>query len=118
MIDEFEPTWNALYENGSSQRNKEATRHFWDTLTPEQQHAAFTNITRKRNENRFLQYDPIRAIKENIRTIKVLEPTFLRGDEKGYDLVQVHYQDRFLICTRQTMQQFGLEYVRDWLPVE
>ena len=44
------------------------------------------------------------------------QPTFLRGDEPG-DLVQVKYNGKFLICTRETMNIFALEYVRDWLPV-
>jgi len=52
------------------------------------------------------------------------EPSFLSGPEQnacfrqGIPLVQVRYNDRYLICTRQTMQEFGLEYVREWLPVE
>lgn len=43
------------------------------------------------------------------------EPTFLKGNEAG-DLVQVRHNGLFKICTRDTMRQFGLEYVRDWLP--
>ena len=41
------------------------------------------------------------------------KPVFLRGDEPG-DLVQVKYGDRIKICTRATMELFGLEWVRDW----
>ena len=41
------------------------------------------------------------------------EPPFLRGDEPG-DLVQVRYNGLYKICTRDTMQKYGLEYVRDW----
>ena len=41
------------------------------------------------------------------------EPTFLRGNEKG-DLVQVRYNGLYKICTRETMQRFNLEWVRDW----
>ena len=41
------------------------------------------------------------------------QPQFLRGDEGG-DLVQVKYGDRIKICTRATMELFGLEWVRDW----
>ena len=69
MIDYFETTWDALVENGSSRRNREATKRFWDTLSADQQRRAYERITRKVREGRFVQYDPIRAIKENIRNI-------------------------------------------------
>lgn len=41
------------------------------------------------------------------------QPTFLRGDEGG-DIVQVRYNGAFKLCTRDTMELFGLEWVRDW----
>ena len=41
------------------------------------------------------------------------QPTFLKGNESG-DLVQVRYQGLYKICTRATMELFGLEWVRDW----
>jgi hypothetical protein len=41
------------------------------------------------------------------------QPVFLKGNEDG-DLVQVKYNGLFKICTRATMEFFGLEYVRDW----
>ena len=41
------------------------------------------------------------------------QPVFLRGDEGG-DIVQVKYNGTFKLCTRATMELFGLEWVRDW----
>ena len=41
------------------------------------------------------------------------QPKFLRGDEGG-DLVQVIYNGKFKICTRETMNEFNLEFVKDW----
>ena len=40
-------------------------------------------------------------------------PQFLRGDEEE-DLVQVRYNGAYKLCTRATMELFGLEFVRDW----
>ena len=40
-------------------------------------------------------------------------PTFLRGNETG-DLVQVRYNGLFKICTRETMNLFNLEFVKNW----
>ena len=48
------------------------------------------------------------------------QPHFLSGQEQdrlreqGIPLVQVKYNGKFLICTRATMELFGLEWVRDW----
>ena len=70
MDEEFESVWKALVENGTSRRNKELTYHFWLTLTPERRHLAFLNITKKAQENGFLNFNPIQAIKENSRFYK------------------------------------------------
>ena len=48
------------------------------------------------------------------------QPTFLSGQEQDeckksrIPLVQVKYNGKFLICTRDTMDLFGLEFVRNW----
>ena len=41
------------------------------------------------------------------------QPLWLRGDEGG-DIVQVRYNGAYKLCTRATMELFGLEWVRDW----
>ena len=41
------------------------------------------------------------------------QPQFLHGDEGG-DIVQVKYNGAYKLCTRATMELFGLEWVRDW----
>ena len=41
------------------------------------------------------------------------QPVFLRGDEGG-DIVQVKYNGAYKLCTRATMELFGLQWVRDW----
>lgn len=62
----FEDIWLVLYEHGSCANKEEGTRRFWDTLTPYQQQEVFTTITTKLKEDKFVHYDPIRAIKENL----------------------------------------------------
>lgn len=48
------------------------------------------------------------------------QPVFLSGQEQdrlreqGTPLVQVKYNGKFLICTRQTMELFNLSFVRNW----
>ena len=110
MID-FKQIWSLLYEHGASAKKEEGTRRFWDTLTPFQQEQVFTTISTKLRDDKFVQYDPIRALKENIR--RQPGPEFLRGDELNAE-VQVKYNGMFKICSRATMELYGLEYVRDW----
>ena len=108
--------WALLHEHGASSKKEQGTRRFWDTLTPEEQERAFSNISRKLQTGEFVHYDPIRAIKENLRTTSRDQPRpqWLRGDEKDLDIVQVHIGDAYKLCTRETMDTFNLQYVKDW----
>ena len=110
---EFNSIWPLLLENGASSRKEEGTRRYWERLSEEQQEAAFTNISRKMRTGEFVHYDPIQAIKENCRRVKEPEPEFLIGNEGG-DLVQVLYKGMYKICTRATMELFGLQWIKDW----
>ena len=105
--------WQLLLANGASLRKEEGTRRYWLTLSDEQQSCAFNNISRKLAARDFVHYDPIRAIKENNWQVKEPQPQFLKGNEKG-DLVQVRYNGLFKICTRETMNLFNLEFVKNW----
>ena len=40
------------------------------------------------------------------------QPEFLRGDESGH-LVQVYYEERYRICTKETADMFGLKVTKD-----
>jgi hypothetical protein len=42
------------------------------------------------------------------------QPVWKTGGEKDEDLVQVLYNGTYKICTRDTMELFGLQWVRDW----
>ena len=42
------------------------------------------------------------------------QPDWKTGGETGEDLVQVRYNGRYKICTRATMELYGLEFVREW----
>lgn len=112
----FEKIW-LLIENhgGVAEFYKEECERLWAELTEGQQERIYCNIREKLKAGKFVHYNPVKAIQENLRARKVVEPPFLHGDEKG-DLVQVRYNGLYKICTRETMQQFNLEFVRDWLP--
>lgn len=67
MDDLFNALWAMLYDHGASAKKEEGTRRYWATLTPQQQRQVFTTISTKLQEDKFVQYDPIRAIKENLQ---------------------------------------------------
>ena len=71
----FEELWTPLYEHGASAKKEEGTRRFWEGLRPEQQELVFTTITRRLEERKFVQYDPIRAIKEALQSRKKEQQT-------------------------------------------
>ena len=121
-IDYWTPLWNALYQNGASAKSEDATHRFWLSLPPEQQAQVSQTIVRKVAAGDFVWFNPIRAIKENIRHSQTLAPEFLSGQQQeknwslGIPMVQVKYGDKFLICTLQTQQDFNLPLIKSWLP--
>ena len=120
-IDYWTPLWKALYQNGASAKSEDATHRFWLSLSHEQQALVSQTIVQKVAAKEFVWYNPIRAIQEIIRRTPTLAPEFLSGKEqeqnwkRGIPMVQVKYNGSFRICTRQTMDQFHLDYQQDWL---
>lgn len=111
MDERFETVWNALVENGSSKRNHDATARFWNTLTPKQQDVVYANVPRKVKEGKFVQYDPIRAIKENSRQYQLPEPTNYNGRQlkPGVTYVIAKYKGLYGTYTLEEAVAFGLE---------
>ena len=66
----FEDMWRVLYEHGACSWKEEGTKLYWDGLRQEQQEQVFTIITKKLEEGKFVQYDPIRAIMENTKKVR------------------------------------------------
>lgn len=124
MDEKFETVWQALVEHGSSRKNEEAVRRFWNTLSPRQKETALNNIPRKVRAGDFVQYDPIRAIRENIRAYLQPEPEDLnrtpkyKALEPTTPLVSASYHDVFGIYTLAQAIEYGM-YIKggmnfDW----
>ena len=114
MDEEFEAVWQALVENGTSRRNKEPTFRYWLSLSLEQRHLACLNITRKARENSFLNYNPIQAIKENIRKKKADEPTNLNHTARGGTMLNsglaeiAFYNGSWGVYSQEDIKKFNL----------
>lgn len=115
MDERFETVWNALVENGTSKRNHDATERYWNTLTPKQKDVVYANIPRKVKEGKFVQYDPIRAVKENSRSYQMPEPENLNMTskfnqlERTTPLVSAAYKGTYGIFTLAQAEEFGLD---------
>ena len=111
MDEKFETVWQALVENGTSKRNHDATERFWNTLTQKQKDLVHKNIPWKVKMGKFVQYDPIRAIKENSRKYLLPEPTNYNGRrlKPGETYVIAKYKGAYGTYTLAEAKAFGLE---------
>ena len=103
----FNLFWNKASVTSQYLNRFYATRDVWDKRSLAAQKAILEQVDKLGNKNPYFF----------VLDFPEPEPTFLRGDEKGLDLVQVRYNGLFKICTRETQQTFALEYVRDWSPL-
>jgi hypothetical protein len=111
MDEKFETVWDALVENGTSKRNHDATERFWNTLTQKQKDLVYKNIPWKVKEGKFVQYDPIRAIKENSRTYRLPEPENYNGRtlKPGVQYVIASYNGSFGTYSLEEAKEFRME---------
>lgn len=111
MDEKFEIVWQALVDNGSCKSNREAVKRYWDTLTKQQQESAHKHIPMKVKEGKFVQYDPIRAIRENCRSYQVSEPTNYNGRrlQAGTQYVIAKYKGSYGTYSLDEARNFGME---------
>ena len=106
---DFKDLWALLYDHGASARKEEGTRRYWATLTPEQQDYAFTSISKKLDEGKFVQYDPIRAIRENLPREAKAEPTNYNGRSLPAEATgTAFYNGKWGIYTVKDIEKYGL----------
>ena len=111
----FEKFWNAYKVNLAMWPNrKEATRREWNKRSDLAKKALIDAALK--NESDYGTKNPVFFVQD----FPEPQPHFLSGQEQDeckksrIPLVQVKYDGKFLICTKETMNSFGLEFVRDW----
>lgn len=91
--------WVVLHEHGAGWRKKEGTKRYWETLSEKEQAHAYTTITEKLADGRFVHYDPIQAIKDTLWSMvesqQETEPTNYKGRAlpAGKIIVSARYKD-------------------------
>ena len=92
----------------------------WEAMDEAQQKRIYDSIAAKKRNGDFVNPNPCFALDDAMQDdeyaqakMKQRKPEFLKGNEGG-DLVQVRYNGMYKICTRKTMEEFNLEFVRVW----
>ena len=62
----FDHLWSMLYNHGATNTKRIECAELWERLTPTQQTQLVTTISTKIREDKFIHYDPLRAMQENI----------------------------------------------------
>ncbi len=114
MDKDFNEFWDAYHPNEIRfPRRRAATFRAWNERTPAARRAMLEQVKKEGAPEWKNPYFFVVDFPEP-------QPEFLSGldqdklREKGIPMVQVKYKDKFLICTRKTMDLFGLEWNRDW----
>ena len=83
----FDQFWQALYNHGATLYHKAECFDLWNTITPAQQQQLHNIITTKIRERRFVDYNPLRAMRDNLRQLTPqqapTQPTNLNGTARG-----------------------------------
>lgn len=73
---EFIEIWKVLYKHGSTEWKKDECEQLWNTYTPQQQQQLYDTITDKINNKKFVHFNPVRALQENVKAVCALEMAF------------------------------------------
>ena len=72
----FDDLWKLLYDHGATDKKKGDCAQLWDSLTPQQQQQLVATISNKLQQDKFVHYDPLRAMRENIHKAQKLVLTY------------------------------------------
>ena len=104
----FDDIWRLLNPQGEYVRRVNACGKIWSGLALNRRKHIYETIAALKAQGKYVNPNPLFAIKDNDNA----QPVFLRGDEDG-DLVQVRYEGKYRICTRETAEAFGLTITKD-----
>ena len=107
---DFKDFWASFIVPVEYENRKNACRNLWATFSDVKKDAILCELQSLCEEGRMTEERNPYFFLNNYEEPK---PVFLRGDEGG-DIVQVRYNGAYKLCTRETMNLFHLEFVRDW----
>ena len=109
----FEQLWQLLAPKGEYCRRRKVCEKRWSTYSAVRQQYLFRVLQTKKSNGAYVSPNPYYAIDDNDH------PVFLSGLEQdrvraaGIRLVLVKYLGHYVVCTRETMVAYALEYIRE-----
>ena len=101
----FDKLWNLLDKHGVIPDRKNAAKEFWDSFDDEQKSTIYAAIQDKINKGKFVNYDPVKAIRDNAPRAPVLK--IISYDEyvklKGTDIPKDGWTKKFLPDEHRTI---------------
>ena len=107
---DFNDFWASFIVPVEYENRKNACRNLWSNFSDVKKNAILCELQSLCEEGRMTEE---RNPYFYLNNYEEPTPEFLRGDEGG-DIVQVRYNGAYKLCHRETMELFGLEWVRDW----
>ena len=107
---DFNDFWTSFIVPVEYENRKNACRNLWATFSDVKKNTILCELQSLCEEGRTTEQ---RNPYFYLNNYEEPQPVFLRGDE-GEDIVQVKYNGTYKLCTRATMELFGLEWIRDW----
>ena len=106
----FDQLWQQLYDHGASNYHKHDCSELWDSLTPEQQDKLHDVIASKLRERRFVDYNPLRAMQDNLRQLRqqVAQPMNYNGSREFDAMVKTG-----TLCTAEYNGAIGIYTLGD-----
>ena len=99
----FDLFWQQLYDHGASLYHKHDCFDLWATLTPDQQQQLHDTIAAKLRDRRFVDYNPLRAMRDNLRQPMPQAPTNYYGRPlpRGFTFYRADYNGSHGLYTEQ-----------------
>lgn len=69
-MEQFNELWAMLRKHGSSTKREKECARLWSTYSPVLQQQIYNAIRSKLKQNKFVHYDPLRAIQENAKAVR------------------------------------------------
>ena len=112
MAATFNDLWKLLYDHGSSDYYKRDAQEIWDGLEPERQQRLHDNIALRLSEGRFISYNPLQAIHDNLpckRVASIGVPTDWNGRQAPAPVEIACYNGHWGMYTQQDIDLFHLK---------
>ena len=107
---EFNQIYQLLESHGTIPSKRIAASDLWATLTEQQQAFVCSTIEKKISDGKFVHFDPVKAIRENLPKVKLNAPHNYRGEiiPSGLQVFSAAYNGVFGMYTQADIKTYGL----------